>query len=154
MGRYRRASYTDGSEWGPGIAAGLMMLAIVLGVVWFGPNAVPNLAAGTTAPGFSGTVTRVVDGDTFHITGQDVRIRVWGLDAPETGTYGGSAATNAMFNLVSGERLTCRKRDVDRYGRIVGQCFLADGRDITGAMISGGTAREYCRYSGNHYGTC
>ena len=118
------------------------------------PNAVPNMGSGFATPTFSGTVTRVVDGDTFYVTGQDVRIRVWGLDAPEADTYGGSAATAAMSRLVSGETLTCRKCDTDKYGRTVGQCFLADGRDITAAMIESETATEYCRFSGNHYGTC
>ena len=59
-----------------------------------------------------------------------------------------------MSRLVAGERLTCGERDTDRYGRTVGQCFLSDGRDITAAMIGSGTATEYCRFSGNHYGTC
>ena len=154
MRRYRRASYADESEWGPKVAAGLTALAVTLGVVWFGPNTLPRIANGFGAPTFSGVVTRVVDGDTFYMTGQDVRIRVWGLDAPEVGSYGGSAATAAMSRLVSGETLTCKKRDTDRYGRTVGQCFLADGRDITAAMIQSGTATEYCYFSGNHYRTC
>ena len=83
-----------------------------------------------------------------------MRIRVWGLDAPEAGRPGGSQATTALTALIAGQELTCRQRDVDRYGRIVGQCFLRDGRDITAAMISTHTAKEFCRYSGNHYRTC
>ena len=66
---------------------------------------------------------------------------------------GGSRATAALTALISGQ-LTCRQRDIDRYGRIVGQCVLADGRDITAVMIASGTAEEYYRYSGNHYRTC
>ncbi len=103
---------------------------------------------------FSGRVTRIVDGDTFWISGQDVRIRVWGLDAPETNRPGGSAATAAMTRLVSGQVLHCRQRDIDRFGRIVGQCFLPDGRDITREMIRSGTSTEFCRFSRNYYGTC
>jgi micrococcal nuclease len=59
-----------------------------------------------------------------------------------------------LSSLVWGRELTCRERDIDRYGRIVGQCFLSDGRDIAAEMISSGTAREFCRYSGNEYRTC
>ena len=103
---------------------------------------------------FTGRVTRVVDGDTFWISSASERIRIWGLDAPETGTPGGSQATAALSSLIAGQQLTCRQRDIDRYGRIVGQCFLPDGRDITTAMIASGTAQEFCRYSGNHYRTC
>ena len=103
---------------------------------------------------FAGQVTRVLDGDTFWVSGQRTRIRVWGLDAPEIGRAGGSAATAQLAGLVSGRSVQCRMRDVDRYGRIVGQCWLPDGRDIAATMIAGGTAREYCRFSGNYYGTC
>ncbi len=102
----------------------------------------------------SGAVSRVTDGDTFRIAGLKPAIRVWGLDAPEKKQRGGSAATQAMRGLISGKTLTCRIRDVDRYGRIVGQCFLPDGRDIAAEMIRMGVAREYCRYSGGYYRTC
>ena len=50
--------------------------------------------------------------------------------------------------------LSVRPAFSDKYGRTVAQCFLADGRDTTAAMIESGTATEYCRFSGNHYGTC
>jgi endonuclease YncB( thermonuclease family) len=119
-----------------------------------------NLPDGSGSPttsradGFTGVVTRVVDGDTFWLNSQDVRIRVWGLDAPERDQAGGSQATTTLSSMIGGQQLSCRQRDIDRYGRIVGQCFLADGRDITAAMIASGTAQEYCRYSGNHYRTC
>jgi endonuclease YncB( thermonuclease family) len=137
---------------------GIGTAAFVSGLAVLGLYA--NLSDGTAgsaptgANGFTGQVTRVVDGDTFWISAKDVRIRVWGLDAPEWDRPGGARATAALTRLIDGETLTCRQRDIDRYGRIVGQCFLADGRDITAAMIASGTAREFCRYSGNHYGTC
>jgi len=102
----------------------------------------------------SGTVSRVTDGDTFQIRGLDRAIRVWGLDAPERNEVGAAAATTTMTRLVSGQDLTCRVRDIDRYGRIVGQCFLPDGRDIAAEMIRAGVATEYCRFSGGYYRTC
>lgn len=116
-----------------------------------------NLATNTVGPSihdFSGRVTQTVDGDTFRINSRSVSIRIWGLDAPETDEAGGAAATAALARLISGQDLRCRQRDIDRYGRIVGQCMLPNGRDITAAMIASGTAREYCRFSGNFYGTC
>jgi micrococcal nuclease len=85
----------------------------------------------TAARSFEGEVMRVVDGDILWIEGQSVRIRIWGLDAPETGAPGGDAATAAMARLVEGRRLTCRHRDIDRFGRLVGQCFLpGDGAGV------------------------
>jgi endonuclease YncB( thermonuclease family) len=76
------------------------------------------------------------------------------LDAPERKQRGGTAATNAMRDLIDGKTLTCLERDIDRYRRVVGQCFLENGQDIAAAMIAAGVAREYCRYSGGFYGTC
>ena len=99
-------------------------------------------------------VARVVDGDTFKLSGQSQSIRVWGLDAPERNKAGGSAATAALNALISGQTLSCVVVDIDRYQRLVGQCFLPDSRDITAAMIMTGTATEYCRYSKGFYGTC
>ena len=102
----------------------------------------------------SGTVSHVTDGDTFHLSGLDPAIRVWGLDAPERKQAGGSEATRALRSLITGTTLDCQVRDIDRYQRIVAQCFLPDGRDIAAEMIRMGVATEYCRYSGGYYQTC
>ena len=59
-----------------------------------------------------------------------------------------------LSKLIAGQNLTCRQRDIDRYGRIVGQCFLANSRDIAAEMIASKTAQEYCRFSDDYYGTC
>lgn len=99
-------------------------------------------------------VSKVLDGDTFTLSGESRRIRVWGLDAPEWDQPGGSAATATLRSLISGKTLHCAIRDVDRYGRLVGQCFLLDGRDIAAEMIRSGAATEYCRFSRGYYGTC
>jgi len=100
----RRTSYRRREEeLGPQIAGVLMLLAIILGVGFFRQASIPNFIVGLTAPTFAGHVERVVDGNTFYMSGQGVRIRVWGLDAPETGNAGGSAATAAMSRLVSSQ---------------------------------------------------
>lgn len=99
-------------------------------------------------------VSKVLDGDTFALSGQSRRIRVWGLDAPEWDHPGGSTATATLRGMIAGKTLRCGILDIDRYGRLVAQCFLPDGRDIAAEMIRAGVAREYCRYSGGHYGTC
>lgn len=105
-------------------------------------------------PSFSAEVKRITDGDTFRAHDLAPAIRIWGLDAPETDQAGGNAATHALSDLIEGETLTCLIKDVDRYSRIVGQCFLENGLDIAAEMIRLGVAVEYCRYSGGYYGTC
>jgi endonuclease YncB( thermonuclease family) len=64
-------------------------------------------------------VSKILDGDTFTLSGQSRRIRIWGLDAPEWNHQGGSAATATLRGLISGKRLRCAIRDIDRYGRLV-----------------------------------
>ena len=126
------------------LAAALMA---ALGVLW-----APAGHAETVS--FAAKVARVVDGDTFRVQGLDRAIRIWGLDAPERGESGGSAATRALRGLIEEREVQCRIRDIDRYRRIVGQCFLPDGRDVAAAMIRKGAATEYCRFSKGHYGSC
>jgi endonuclease YncB( thermonuclease family) len=99
-------------------------------------------------------ISRVTDGDTFRLVGVERAIRIWGLDAPERNEIGGSRATETMRHLVEGQMVTCEVVDFDRYGRIVGHCFLPDGTDVAGEMIRLGVAREYCRYSRGYYRTC
>lgn len=130
----------------------LPICALILASVSFA--AITLHAAAEDLGTIEARVARVVDGDTFKLSGQSQSIRVWGLDAPERNKAGGSAATAALNALISGQTLRCGVVDIDRYQRLVGQCFLPDGRDITAAMIMTGTATEYCRYSKGYYGTC
>lgn len=103
---------------------------------------------------FSGPVERVVDGDTFRMVGLNTSVRIWGLDAPERSERAGPLATATLRRLIGGQVVSCRLRDIDRYKRAVGQCFLPDGRDIAATMIALGVATEYCRYSRGAYRTC
>ena len=130
----------------------LLVCALILASVT--ASGVTQRAAAEDLGTIEARVARVVDGDTFKLAGQSQSIRVWGLDAPERNKAGGSAATAALKALISGQTLSCVIVDIDRYQRLVGQCFLPDGRDITAAMIMTGTATEYCRYSKGYYGTC
>ncbi len=136
----------------PSLFLRVAALAVILSGCAPPPPQQADVPQGSTA--FSGNVSRVIDGDTFALQGESRRIRVWGLDAQEWNRQGGSDATAAMRQLVLGRSLHCSQRDIDRYDRIVAQCFLPDGRDIAAVMIRAGVATEYCRYSRGYYGTC
>jgi endonuclease YncB( thermonuclease family) len=130
-------------------AANLMMVVLTVAVAVSTPSAQAQQAGA-----ISSRVGKVLDGDTFTLRGESRRIRVWGLDAPEWDESGGSTATSTLRNLISGNTLRCDVLDIDRYGRLVAQCFLPDGRDIAVEMIRSGAATEYCRFSRGFYGTC
>lgn len=123
-------------------------LAVIL-AIW----AVPTLAAD-----FTGSVTRIVDGDTFDIG--KTRIRVCGIDAPERGEAGYSEATAALRDIVQGQTVQCtqvgsgtacdgRSLPTNR-GRIVAQCFVGS-TDIADMLVEAGHACDWVKFSGGHY---
>lgn len=101
-----------------------------------------------------GKTDRVVDGDSLYLYGHKKQIRLWAVDAPETNESGYNAARSELQRLAQGQRLRCQIKDIDKYGRTVARCEDAAGKDINRAMLSSGTAQEYCRWSKNFYGYC
>ncbi|MCB1832424.1 MAG: thermonuclease family protein [Geminicoccaceae bacterium] len=118
------------------VAAGLVYLAAS------GP-----LSIWREHPRFSGTVVGTPDGDGLYLAGYSADVRLWGLDAPEWYTPEGPAASAALRRMVMGRRVECEDLGRDRYGRILGRCYLPDGRNVTRTMIATGTAVEFYRYT-------
>ncbi|AXC50025.1 thermonuclease family protein [Paracoccus suum] len=93
-----------------------------------------------------------VDGDTLRAG--DLRVRIWGIDAPERMDPYGPASSAAMAALIDGKVLACDDRGPDRYGRTVSRCVLPDGRDIACVMVAAGQAKDWPRYSKGAYAAC
>lgn len=103
-------------------------------------------------PSLEGTA-RVIDGDTLEINGQ--RVRLWGIDAfeasqPCSHVPCGAYATRNLEELVRDQRVRCLQRDIDRYKRIVAQCFV-DKTDLGRTMVLRGWAFDYPQYSKGFY---
>lgn len=102
---------------------------------------------------FEGTAAPL-DGDTIDMHG--VRIRLYGIDAPEFGQECtlpdnvrwpcGLAAMLHLSDVIARKTVTCRKIATDRYGRPVATCRV-EGKDISAAMVRSGYAIAYRRYS-------
>ncbi|HEY2223047.1 thermonuclease family protein [Actinomycetospora sp.] len=93
-------------------------------------------AATTTTAGRTTMVTRVIDGDTFEVTGA-VKVRVLGIDSCESGTPGGTRATQEARTAILGQavRLTPQSGvDLDRYGRELRYVSYAGG-DFAEMMV-------------------
>ena len=108
----------------------------------------------TPAAEFFSGVARVIDGDTIHVG--DIRVRLEGIDAPESNQLCknasgqdwscGVAATHAMHALAHAREVVCRNHGLDKYGRTLGTCFV-EGRNINMELVKQGLAWAYVKYS-------
>lgn len=116
-------------------------------VVWFIALSLCAPLFASDTPRLPGTVKRVIDGDTLEVllTSGPIRVRLYGVDAPERNQPGGTEATRALKTLVDGKRVQIEPQNQDRYNRMVGVVYLGN-RDVNGAMIEQGHAWAYRRY--------
>ena len=106
-----------------------------------------------TLADFSGRVV-VIDGDTIDVG--DVRVRIHGIDAPEsdqkcTTEQDQSWACGAWVSeqvraRLQGKKATCKRVEIDKYGRVVATCKVK-GEDVGRALVSDGLAFAYRKYS-------
>ena len=95
-------------------------------------------------------VVGVADGDSITVLApgnQQVKIRLHGIDCPESGQAFGKRAKQFTSNQCFGKTITYRKVDIDRYGRTVATVYLDDGRELNLEIIRAGYAWHYRRYS-------
>lgn len=111
-------------------------------------------------------VVAVVDGDTIEIDIPDgrhsrTRIRLWGIDAPETNDpnrgvmYFGPQATEFARRLVRGKQvqvyLDRDNRTRGKYGRLLAYVRLPDGRFLNEVLLSEGFAYADLRFRHSFY---
>lgn len=112
-------------------------------------------------------VINVVDGDTIDIDIPDgkydhTRIRLWGVDTPETSKspkgqmYFGPQASEFARELVLGKKVTVyldQGSDSNRgkYGRLLAYVKLADGRILNEVLLSEGFAYADLRFKHSFY---
>jgi len=95
--------------------------------------------------GFAGEVTRVVDGDTLDVrddAGNEYRIRLAGIDAPESDQPYGSASRRNLASLVDGRTVIVQSYKTDDYDRLVGTVWIG-GMDICLEQVKAGLAWWY-----------
>ena len=87
----------------------------------------------------------ILDGDTLRFGRLGERVRLEGVDAPESTQlcldaagmrYGcGQAAREALKALVGSRPVRCEGSQRGRYGRLIAVCFDADGTDVNGSSV-------------------
>ena len=92
---------------------------------------------------------RVIDGDTITIRGPSIRLG--GIYAPEMDHPYGRNAKWALVTLCKGQVVRAEIHEYDVHGRLVGRCFLPDGRDLAAEMVRAGHAIDWPKYSGGRY---
>lgn len=108
------------------------------------------LAAGMVrAQVFTGRVVGVSDGDTITVLAsgnRQVKVRLDGIDAPESRQDYGQRAKQVASDLMFGKQVQVTTKERDRYGRVVGSVSV-DGVDVNREMVSAGMAWWYRRYA-------
>lgn len=98
----------------------------------------------------SARVVGVHDGDTLTLLtseNQRLKVRVWGIDAPELGQPWGDSAKRRASELLVNQTVIVSTREKDRYGRVVSKVTLSGPRDFGSEMIRAGLAWHYRAYA-------
>ena len=86
-------------------------------------------------------VTYVTDGDTFHVLvdGKKEKIRMFGIDAPESKQEWGLEAKESLNKLISNKEVLLDIKSKDMYGRLLATVFIGN-KNINLEMIATGNA--------------
>lgn len=91
----------------------------------------------------------IIDGDTISIQGSKVRLA--GIDAPEINMPWGQKSKWAMVAICKGQTVTAELDGERSFDRLVGTCYLPDGRDIGAELIKQGLALDLPEFSSGKY---
>ena len=89
----------------------------------------------------------VSDGDTIRVLvdSQQLKIRLGGIDAPESDQPFGQASKRYLAEAVAGKMVVVVYEKKDRYGRVIGKVLL-DGADMNLRQVEAGYAWWYEYY--------
>lgn len=98
---------------------------------------------------FQGKVVGIIDGDTIKVLrdGQQVRVRLTAIDAPEKGQPYGQKAKQFVIDAVARKTVTVKYESLDQYGRILGAVILSDGTNLNHELVAKGLAWWYREYA-------
>lgn len=99
---------------------------------------------------FTGKVVKVADGDTITVLkGEEkVRVRFYGIDAPEKKQEYGIKSLDVLKKMIDGKVVEVKEKDKDQYGRVVGEVYF-EGKNLNTYMLENGHVWWYKQYSKN-----
>lgn len=97
---------------------------------------------------FNGKVVSIHDGDTITVlqNKQKIKVRLFGIDAPEKKQDYGQKSRQFLANLIAGEVVEVEPKGKDRYKRTLGIIHYK-GQDINAQIVLNGYAWAYVKYS-------
>lgn len=89
---------------------------------------------------------RIVDGDTFWVNslrdGSELRVRLWGVDAPDMGKCYFNEATAILQKELTTKKVVFDRQGSDGYGRILAKVYV-DGVNVDEILVATGAAKAY-----------
>lgn len=97
---------------------------------------------------FNGKVVSIHDGDTITVlqNKQKIKVRLFGIDAPEKKQDYGQRSKQFLASLIAGQVVEVEPKGKDRYKRTLGIIYHK-GQDINAQMVLNGYAWAYVKYS-------
>ena len=98
---------------------------------------------------FTGRIVGVHDGDTLTLLTAEkveVKVRLWGIDAPETGQAFGKNSKESLSDLAFKKDASVEEKGKDRYGRVIG-VVTVEGKDVNLVQVEKGMAWWYRDYA-------
>lgn len=136
------------------VTAAAVFMSLLMGTACTRAGDEPGVLRATDSRKVIAGRATVVDGDGVEIRG--VKIRMFGIDAPETDQYCrrndgtrwrcGHYASVELDRLVAGRDVRCTVRDVDQYDRPVAVCEV-DGVDLGESQVRAGWAVAYRKFT-------
>ena len=111
------------------------------------PTPAPTIAPDGAVIAFTDrtvTVTRVIDGDTVDVCCPEARVRLLGIDSPESDEPLFNEATALAERLAEGQEARLEKclEEADQYGRLLRHIFVGDTH-VNRQMVTAGLATAY-----------
>lgn len=97
-----------------------------------------------------GRVISISDGDTITILNsenQQIKIRLEGIDCPESGQDFGRRARQLTSTLTYDKYVTVTVKGTDKYERILGVVKLEDGTNVNKELLKAGLAWHFKRFN-------
>ena len=113
---------------------------LIVGIVFAAPPKIVDT--------LTGKVIGVTDGDTIKVlvNRKTVKVRLEGIDAPESSQSFGTKSKQALSMMVFGKTVTVKKTGEDRYGRTLG-IIMVGNVDANAKMVEDGWAWHYKKYN-------